>query len=130
MIIFVIGGIGIFPDKYKCNSPVSTNLHCPGTLTIPFKLMKTQSRQVPIFWGYGHIESTEKQPQPFSVLGLDPGLASCRKNFSSPLCLKPRITKVTVTYVVTARKTSSSKREDRFWIFHSILNPNWHSYRV
>ena len=130
MIIFVIDGIGIFPDKYKCNSPVSTNLHCPGTLTIPFKLMKTQSRQVHIFWGYGHIESTEKHPQPFSVLGWIPALLPVEKNFSSPLCLKPRITKVTVTYVVTARKPSSSNGEDRFWIFHSILDPNWHRYRV
>ena len=74
-------------DKYKCNSPVTTNLHGPGTLTIPFKLMKTQSRQVHIFWGYGHIESTEKT-QPFSVLGLDPSLASCRKKLLQSLVLE------------------------------------------
>jgi hypothetical protein len=129
VIIFVIDGIGIFPDKYKCNSPVSTNPHCPATLTIPLELMKTQSRQVHIFWVYGHIESTEEHPQPFSVLGLDPALLPVEKNFSSPLCLKPRITKITVTYVVTARKTSSSKARTGF-DFPFALKSKFAQYRV
>jgi len=47
--------------------------------------MKTQSRQVHIFWGYAHIESTETHPQPFSVF---PSLASCRKKLFQSLVLE------------------------------------------
>jgi len=40
VIIFVIHGVGIFPDEGKGDSPVSTNLHRPCSFTISLERVK------------------------------------------------------------------------------------------
>ena len=88
MIIFVLDVIGIFPDKSEGDSPVSANLYRPCAPTIALEWVKIQTGKIHIIGRYGHIQTTENDPQPIRMLGLDTCFASGGKEPLKPFVLE------------------------------------------
>ncbi len=71
MIILIVHDFDIFAVKPKSNSPVPTNINCPGSGSISFQFVKPKPWKVHVPRLAGSVQAAEYQTELFRVLGLN-----------------------------------------------------------
>src|SRR5439155_17174930 len=76
VIIFVVHLFYITARKAKRQAPVAADFDGPNTLALTLQFVRRKPRQIHVLGTLGLIEVRENQPQSFSVLRLNAGLAA------------------------------------------------------
>jgi len=76
VIIFVVHLFYITARKAKRHAPVAADFDGPNTLALTLQFVRCKPRQIHVLRTLGLIEVRENQPQSFSVLRLNAGLAA------------------------------------------------------
>jgi hypothetical protein len=71
VVILVVYIDGISLLKFECDTPVSTDLHRPGSFPLPFEFMQIEAGQVHIVKGIGSCEESKDSPKPSCMLWID-----------------------------------------------------------
>jgi hypothetical protein len=73
VVVFIVNILNVGAKHRECHAPVAAYSHRPTPLPVTFQGVKIQARQRHVSRFDHHVETTQDEPQPIGMLGLDSG---------------------------------------------------------
>ena len=90
MVILIVDVCYIRGQKAECNAPVSAHADRPSSPAVAFQCVEIQPGQGHVLGLHGDIQTSEDQPEPIRVLGLDPCGRASKEETLEALVAKPQ----------------------------------------